>query len=201
MKESAILSHCVIVEISKCEDKELWYRSMIGEQLVAFGFNIPDKQVYCCYKENHETLIHFLQLEDIEFIKGDLNDLYEIIDKTGYFTAGSVGSDYVQKIEVSRIEGSKELLKDLQESRTFKSSISRSAILSHCVIVEISKCEDKELWYRSMIGKQLVAFGFNVCENQVFCCYKENNNTTMHLLQPEDIEFIEGDLDDLFEMY
>lgn len=78
--------------------------------------------------------------------------------------------------------------------------MNKNEILSHCVIVEIAKCEDEKLWYADLVGKQFVVFGISECEDTVYCCHIENSSTLLHPLPLEDITFIQGDVDYLYEM-
>lgn len=78
MNKEEVLSHCVIIVITKCEDKKLWYSKLIGKQFVAFGYNENEEEIYISYKENDSVTLHPLLLDDVDFVTGDLERLYEM---------------------------------------------------------------------------------------------------------------------------
>lgn len=79
MNEKEILSHCTIVKIVS-SDTGIWYEGLIGKELVAFGFNEEEDQVYVCYKDSDKdsTTLYPIYVDDVEFVQGYLDELYEM---------------------------------------------------------------------------------------------------------------------------
>lgn len=78
MNESQILSHCVVVEVTRCEKDVYWYSDLIGKQLVAFGLDSDEGVIYCCHKDNDRNTIATLPIENGRVVKGNLNELYDM---------------------------------------------------------------------------------------------------------------------------
>lgn len=76
----------------------------------------------------------------------------------------------------------------------------QSEILEHCVIVEVTSCEKESYWYSDLVGKQLVAFGFDNVEEEFYCCHKDNAYNEVATLPIEDCKIIKGRLNDLYDM-
>ena len=78
--------------------------------------------------------------------------------------------------------------------------MNKDEILGHCVIVEVTKCEKDYYWYANLVGKHLVAFGFDEDDEKIYCCHKDNDYNTMATLPLENGRIINGELHDLYDM-
>ena len=74
------------------------------------------------------------------------------------------------------------------------------SILEHCVIVKVTDCKNKGYWYANSIGDQFIAFAIDEDEEQIYVCHKTNRSDTVCTIPVEHCEFVQGDIEDLWEM-
>lgn len=78
--------------------------------------------------------------------------------------------------------------------------MNKDEILKNCVIVEVTSCEEEAYWYSALVGKHLVAFGFDSDEGMIYCCHKDNDRDTVATLPIENSRMVNGNLEELYEM-
>jgi hypothetical protein len=76
--QTQAINHCVIVKITTCDNKDYWYADLVGQHLVAFGYDNVQEEIYCCHKSNKHNEVSTLPIEDCVIVKGDINNLYEM---------------------------------------------------------------------------------------------------------------------------
>lgn len=78
MNENEILSHCVIVQVTRCEKETYWYADLVGKCLVAYGYDNDYDEVYCCHKDNKYNSSAVISIKDCQVIQGSLNQLKDL---------------------------------------------------------------------------------------------------------------------------